>query len=64
MKKALLSVAMAAVISLSATAISSTVVVPQTGGVGTVMFYILGTAFALGGIATLFIRRRVKATNK
>ena len=40
------------------------VVVPQTGGVGTVMFYILGTAFALGGIATLLIRRRVKATNK
>lgn len=40
------------------------VVVPQTGGAGTIMFYILGTAFALGGIATLFIRRRVKATNK
>ena len=40
------------------------VVVPQTGGAGTVMFYILGTAFALGGIATLLIRRRVKATNK
>lgn len=36
------------------------VVVPQTGGVGTVMFYILGTAFAMGGIITLIIRRKVK----
>lgn len=40
------------------------VVVPQTGGAGTVMFYFVGTAFALGGLATLLIRRKVKATNK
>ena len=40
------------------------VVVPQTGGAGTVMFYFVGTAFALGGLATLLIRRKVRATNK
>lgn len=40
------------------------VVVPQTGGAGTTMFYIVGAALALGGIATLFIRKKVKATNK
>lgn len=40
------------------------VVVPQTGGVGTVMFYILGTALFVGGLATLLIRRKVRATNK
>lgn len=40
------------------------VVVPQTGGAGTVMFYILGTALFVGGLATLLIRRKVRATNK
>ena len=40
------------------------VVVPQTGGAGTVMFYIFGTALFVGGLATLLIRKKVRATNK
>lgn len=35
--------------------------VPQTGGAGTAMFYVIGSALAISGIVILAIRRKVKA---